>query len=128
MNIFTVHTRPWSADADAEATAVKEGFSWPAALLTFGWAFWHGMWLTALVVLAVEVGFGTLIVTIGLDPLSAAALDLGWSASIGFVANDLRRRSLARRGFVESAVIVAADRQTAEYRYFSTLVPPTAHT
>lgn len=123
MKFYTIHTRPWSAAADADAVTVTEGFSWPAALFTFAWALWHGLWLTALILLAVEVAFGALVVTTGLNPLGAAALDIGWSVAVGYLANDLRRRSLARRGFVEAAVVVAGDRAAAEYRYFASAVP-----
>ena len=118
MKVFTVHTRPRSAAADADAVTVKEGFCWPAALFSFAWALWHGMWLVGLLLLAVDVALGAAILAIGADPLSAAALGIGWSAAVGYLANDLRRRSLARRGFVESAVVAADDRASAEYRYF----------
>ncbi len=42
---------------------------------------------------------------------------VGFAAIVGFVANDLRRRRLERRRFTFAAVVSAAGREAAEWRF-----------
>ena len=57
----------------------------------------------------------------------------GWLAArlikghgLGLWGNDLRRAALARRGYVERAVVCARNREEAEQRYFDTAAPGAA--
>lgn len=118
MRVYTVHTDPASAAEDRDALFLREGFSWPAALFTVLWALWHGMWLTALGLLAAGLAIAVGAALIGLDPAGTAALQLGYAAIVGFSANDWRRRWLARKGRVFAGVVAAPDRASAEQRFF----------
>jgi hypothetical protein len=118
MRAYTVHLRRQGLDPDRDIVLVKEGFCWPALLFSVLWALWCRLWWVALGLLVVEValsGAGTLL---GLDPLSEAAISLGFAVIVGFVANDLKRWTLRRQGFAEAAVIIASDRDAAERRFY----------
>jgi hypothetical protein len=96
---------------------VKEGFSWPAFLLSFLWALAHRLWLAAAVIAAAHVVLSIAVLLLGADPVSEIALSLGLGLIVGFVANDLRRRKLARQGFAFAGVVVADDADLALRRY-----------
>lgn len=55
---------------------------------------------------------------LGFDPLSQAAVMLGYLVLVGYSANDWRRRALERSGLVEVGVVVGDRREAAERRYF----------
>jgi hypothetical protein len=118
MRIYTVHIDPLSAAADREAILVKEGFAWPAFLFSFAWALWHGMWWVALGLVALEVALGAAFQVLEVAPELELAIQIGAALIIGFVANDLRRMSLDRRGFAETAIVAGADQEAATQRYF----------
>ncbi len=117
MRVYTVHSPPRFADPDAEPQLVKEGFCWPAMYLTVLWAVWHRMWVAAAILFAAGAAIGFAIVALGPDPLSRAAVTLGFLVLVGFHANDWRRRALARRDYEEEGV-VAAPRAEAALRRF----------
>ena len=123
MRIYTVFTPSLieGIDAGADAEAVKEGFSWPAFLLSIFWALWHRLWLAALIYFAANLGLGGALARSGADPLSSAAASLGLAAIIGWTANDMRRAKLSRRGFAERAPVTAATGETAIRRYFEAM-------
>ena len=117
--IFTVHAPPEPWPRIEETVFVKEGFAWPAFLLTAIWAAWHGLWLAAIVFLAGGLAIGFLAAAFGLPEALEYALHGGWLLWIGFSANDWRRRKLARRGYALAGVVAAPDPIEAERRYFS---------
>jgi hypothetical protein len=122
VRFYTVHTRrgPWS-DSDLggqETVFVKEGFSWGAFLFSVIWALYHRLWLGALVIVAGSVLLALASELLHMSPLLDGALGLAWSLLIGFEAQDWRRRSLARRDFVEVAVVSGASIVDAERRFF----------
>ncbi len=123
MRIYTVHTRPWSAAPDDDAVLVKEGFAWPAFFFPILWAPWHRLWLVLLIMVAVVLAIAGLTEFVRPDPWTQTALQLGLQAVVGFFGNDWRRHSLARRGFVETAVVAGRNRLAAEHRYFSLVDP-----
>jgi len=118
MRVYTVHMRPGPEQRGGDAVLVKEGFCWPALFFSVLWALAHRMWIEALGFLVVTVAADAAGALLGLDRLSDAALALGIALVIGFVANDLRRRSLGRRGYVEAAIVAATDADAAVRRYF----------
>lgn len=122
VRFYTVHTRrgPWS-DSDLggqETVFVKDGFAWGAFFFTLIWALWHRMWLAALAILAGSLAIGALSDLLNVPQGVDAAIGLAWSALIGFEGNDWRRRALARRGFVEVAVVSGVSLADAERRFF----------
>jgi hypothetical protein len=123
MRVYTVHTRPLSAEPDRDAVLVKEGFCWPAFFFSVLWALGHRMWFTAIGFLLAVVGAEAAALFLGLDPVTDFALGLGVAAAIGYVANDCRRAALRRRGFVAAGIAAAAGTEAALRRWFD-LNPP----
>lgn len=117
MRLYTVHTRPWTADGDP--VLVKEGFCWPAAAFTALWALWHRMWLEALAILSVAAALGVGLAFVGIDVVSNLAIQTGFQALLGVIGNDLLRLALRRRGLVEEGVVAGERRDAAEFRYLS---------
>ena len=117
MRLYTVHFHHRIIGADRDLVLIKEGFSWPAFFFSFLWALWHRLWLAALIVFAASLALGSLMVFINLDQASQTAASLGLSAIVGFVANDLRRWELERRGFAPCGFVSAKDREAAEQRF-----------
>ena len=97
---------------------VKEGFCWPALLFLVLWALWCRLWWVAFGLLVIEVALSGAVALLGLDPLSEGAISVGFAAIVGFVANDLKRWTLRRQGFVEVAGVIADGRVAAERRFY----------
>ncbi len=117
MRHYTVHLRRHGPDADSDLVLIKEGFCWPAFFLGPLWALWHRLWLAALVLLVADLGLSGTALLLRLDGLSQGAVAVGFVAIVGFVANDLRRRRLERRHYALAAVVSAAGREAAEWRF-----------
>ncbi len=117
MRLYTVHLRRHGLDPELRLALVKEGFSWPAFLFSFAWALWHRMWLVASILAAASLVLGLAMALLGLDPVSEGAVSAGIAVVIGFVANDLRRWSMSRAGFVHVAVVGGEERDAAERRF-----------
>ncbi|HSE79773.1 MAG TPA: DUF2628 domain-containing protein [Alphaproteobacteria bacterium] len=117
--IFTVHAPPEPWPRIEETVFVKEGFAWPAFLLTAIWAAWHRLWLAAAIFLAGGLAIALAAIALELPEALEYALHGGWLLWIGFSANDWRRRKLARRGYAFADVVAAPDAIEAEHRYFS---------
>lgn len=122
MRTYTVHIprRPWSSTAAtvAAARAVKEGFSWPAFFLSFVWALWHRLWLAAGAIAAIEFAVGFAVDAVGFDPVTEGAVSLGLALILGWVANDLVRFGLERRGLAMGGVVLADTGEEAIGRFF----------
>lgn len=118
MRVYSVHFKPLSLTPDREAVLVKEGFSWPAFVLTLVWALWHGMWLTGILILVLGSAVQAAGALVGLDPWSQSVLGLGFGVIVGFGANDWRRSALARRGYGMEGWVAARDSESALRRYF----------
>ncbi len=117
MRLYTVHLRRHGPDADSDLVLIKEGFCWPAFFLGPLWVLWHRLWLAALVLLVAGVALSGTALLLRLDGLSQGAVSVGFAVIVGFVANDLRRRRLARRHFTLAAVVSGAGREAAEWRF-----------
>ena len=117
--IYTVHVRQWSASTDREAVFVREGFSWGAFFFSVLWALRYRMWLTAIFLFVVSVALSLASDLLQVDPITESALGVALALIIGWEANDWRRRSLARRGYVMAAVIAAETLLEAERRFFA---------
>jgi len=117
--IYTVHVRQWSASTDREAVFVREAFSWGAFFFSVLWALRYRMWLTAIFLFAVSVALSLASDLLQVDPITESALGVALALIIGWEANDWRRRSLARRGYVTAAVIAAENLLEAERRFFA---------
>jgi hypothetical protein len=114
MRIWTVHVLPSSPERpqpEARAVLLREGFSWPAFLVPVLWLAWHRLWLFALGYLVVAGA-----VVASLPDSAGFPVALALQYFVGVHARDLRRRALARRGYVEAAVIAERDEDGAMAR------------
>ncbi len=125
MRLYTAHLRAGEAAAAAnelvlvpELALVKEGFSWPAFLFTVVWALALRLWLVALAFLAASLVVSGLLDLLGFDLVARVAAGLAFQLLVGYLANDLRRWTLARRGWREVGPVAASDRLAAERRFF----------
>jgi hypothetical protein len=119
MRIYTIHEGPPEADGAPRLAAIKEGFCWPALLLTVLWALWHRLWLVAVLFLGAEAALSGLLALAGADALATAAFNGAVAAAVGLLANDLRRWTLTRRGYEEAAIVAAPDAEAALHRYLA---------
>lgn len=105
---------------------VKEGFSWPAFFAPLPWLLYQRLWLEAL---AWFVGMAALFALAGGTQEGQAGesglnvLVLLLNALLGFVANDLRRWALERRGRPLVAVVSGARFDDCERRFFESWLP-----
>ncbi len=105
MRVYTVHVRTPAERLNRDILLVKEGFSWPGFFFTVVWALWSRLWLPAAIFLAIEILWMLAVEWFELHPAIGSIISLGLAAAIGFVANDLRRSDLFRRGYAEVGVV-----------------------
>jgi hypothetical protein len=72
------------------------------------------LWLAAFAAV-----IGALGAVLGLNPVADAALSAGGALVVGAVANDLRRWTLARRGFSDEGVVVGDGEDSALRRFLA---------
>jgi hypothetical protein len=124
MKTYSVHAPPHDPD-DAERFAfVKDGVSWPALFVPVLWLLWHRMWLT-LVWYAVYVLALAWIGRLGGDGVATATAVLG-NILFALEANNMRRASLASRGWREIGAAHGSGLEEAEIRFFHALARPEA--
>ncbi len=123
MKIYSVQTLPWSAASDGDVVLVREGFNWFALIFGPFWALWHGMWRTAIALLAIGAVLGGLGALFAVTPDVMSVFQLLVQIGLGVWGNDLRRAALARRGYVERTVVCGRNRDEAEQRYFTGAAP-----
>jgi hypothetical protein len=113
MRVFTTHQR-----AAEPPMLVREAFSWAAFFFGFLYLAVHRAWLQAAFNLA-----AFLLVLALCRFLGDGVPLLGLAVLQGLCARDLRRWSLAQRGFVEGPVVAGRDRDQA----FGRLIDMGAH-
>lgn len=119
---FTVH-EPSGPTADrierAEALVfVREGFTWSAAFLTPFWLIANRLWLALLAYLVLVGLFEAGLWVAGASQQMAAWLLLAAHVLIGFEADDIRRWSLARKGFAMIGSVTGRSEDECERRFF----------
>ncbi|MFC1674129.1 DUF2628 domain-containing protein [Pseudomonadota bacterium] len=115
MSVYSVHIRESGNRPDM--ALVKDGFSWPAAVFGFVWAFVVGAWELGIALVIFQTAMGALIGLAFEDPAAQGVAQIGLAILIGLVANELRRLSLEWRGLREAGTVVADSRDSAERRY-----------
>jgi hypothetical protein len=109
MRVYTVHLPPTAEPApagEAGPLLVREGFSWGAFFFGPLWALAHRLWLVAVAWLVLVV----------LATLLSPWVGLGLQFLLASEARNLRRWTLARRGWREEGVVAAPDRARATQR------------
>jgi len=117
MRIYTLHQPSKSQDAATEVVPVKEGFCWPGFFFSVIWALWHRLWFWAIGFAVASIVLGLVLRSLGGNEFVQSTASLALALIIGWTANDLRRRKLAKQGFEERAVMVANNKETAIARY-----------
>ena len=117
MRIYTVHELPGAPLDGAGIVLVKEGFSFPAFLLSWVWLLFCRLWI------ALGLWIGLTAVTsflaeryLGVE--AAMLVSLALQLMLGFEANDIRRWTLARKGYREIGITAGASLEEAERRFF----------
>ena len=120
MTTFTVHEPP---PRKHEATAspvrfafVRDGFYFWAFLLGPVWMLYHRLWLVLLMYLAGTTGIQVALWGLGVSGLVKVTVALLIEVLVGFEAGTLRRWSLRR--WTNRGIVVAANRESAEHRFF----------
>ena len=117
MKAYTVHIRQHDKYRDNDIVLVEESFCWSAFILSFIWTLWHRMWWVAMGLASVSLIINGIIYVLGMDALAAGFIAIGMVVLYGFLANDLRRWSLAKVGFLESGVVLGDNQDKALARY-----------
>jgi hypothetical protein len=117
MKSYTVHLRQNNQASDNDIVLVEEGFCWSAFTLSLTWTLWHRMWWVALGLTSVSLINNGIIYVLGMDALATCFLGIGTAVLYGFLANDLRRWSLAKVGFLESGVVMGDNQDKALARF-----------
>jgi hypothetical protein len=116
MRAYTVHAPPDEAEPERFAF-VKDGFSWPALFVPILWVLWHRLWLALVWYLA------WLLTLAWVDRLAgegfATALAIVGAVWLAAEGNDIRRRSLASRGWRELGAAGGKNLEEAEVRFFA---------
>src|SRR6185312_16194249 len=121
MPVYTVHA-PVANGADLAATDkfvfVRDGFHFWAAVASVIWLLWHRLWLALIgwVVLTVAIDFG--MAALGTGRGAILFVDLLLAILMGFEAASLQRWTLSRRNWRQLDIVVAADAESAERRFF----------
>ena len=111
MRTYTVQRPPYPGSA----VLLPEGFSWGA--LVFGpiWFLWHGLWLSALLLLLVQMALSGAMDFFGV-PLAVAWMPSACvSVLVGFNARDWWRLMLDRQDFTFVGVVMSTSLEKAEW-------------
>jgi hypothetical protein len=120
MSSYTVH-QPLIAGAAADPhrfVFVRDGFSWPAFLLTPLWMLWHRLWLVLAIYLVLSAGIDIALRAVGAPLLMVVIVGLLLSLLAGLEAGTLRRFKLTRRRWRNIGVVTGDDLEDAERRFF----------
>ncbi|OKH87321.1 DUF2628 domain-containing protein [Thalassospira sp. TSL5-1] len=128
MKVYTVHINPGQADPIENAVLVREGFNFWAFLLTGLWALFHRQWLAFIGLLVVSGLVNLAIHLANGGPEMDFLLNIVVSIGFGLVANDLRRRKLAKQGWKMVEIIASHSEQDALHQYVHRAVKNTAIT
>lgn len=126
MAVYTVHippAAPGEVPSPERIVFLRDGFSTPAFLFGPLWLAWRRAWLAALLwagLLALVVGGGA---ASGLNAAAASVLQLALGLLLGFEGPRLVAWSLARKGYAESAIMVADRVDEAEEAFFANWRP-----
>lgn len=118
LKSYTVHVRPEGAHPYQDPVLVREGFSLFAAVVPLLWALLNRLWMLAL---------GLAVLSLVLEQLEEAAVltDIGSliiavtvSVLLGYLACDLKRALLRRKGYVTADIVVATNEMAARQRFY----------
>ncbi len=94
---------------------VKDGFCWPALLITMPWMLYRGLFIEAALYVLATGMLGAFSEQLG---PAAETLIVVIPIALGFLGNDIRRFALRRRGYRFRGAVSGRSRDEAEIRYF----------
>ncbi len=116
--IFTVHENAAIAEPADRAMLVREGFSVWAFTFTVIWLVMHRLWVEALAFMLL-LGMAVYAAkTYGIGEAGQGIVQLFLTVMLGFLAHDLERAALARRGYRMTGVVAAESELAAERRFY----------
>jgi hypothetical protein len=123
MRLFTVYWPQSSSSAAPgpaldETVFVRDGFHFWAFLLGPLWCLWRGLWLPALLVLALGAVLAGIGRALHLPAETQILAELVLALLVGLEAPNLRRFGLRRRGYVECGSVAARNLTDAEAIFF----------
>jgi hypothetical protein len=122
MRFWTVYEprHPASAGERVDNTLfIKDGFSWPGLFFALPWLLIQKLWLGTLIFVLIAVAAGLIGMFLPLEDSSGMLLALLASLFVGFEGNDMRRRKLHKKGFVQAGSVIAKTRIEAEEIFFA---------
>jgi Protein of unknown function (DUF2628) len=120
MAIYTVLAPRADGDGALDPMSVvfvKEGFCWPALFVAVPWLIFRRMWLVLVGYIVVAMVVSAAGSAVG--PLSAGVAIVILHFLFALEANELRRWTLARRGYSPIGILEAHGLEEAEIRYFA---------
>ena len=116
MRAYTVHAPADDSAAPEKFVFVKDGLSWPALFAPVLWILWHRLWLT----LVAYIIFVLVVAWTGRLLSNDAAFIVAILGSLLFAleANNIRRLSLANRGWSDLGASSGQNLDEAELRFF----------
>ncbi len=118
--IYTVHVNPEKPDPADRVELVREGFTVWAFLFHVFWLLYNRLWLATLGYMAILMCLMLFAEAFHISQISFGMLQLFMQVTLGFVAHDLRRSKLRRRGYVMESVVAAETELNAQRRYHDT--------
>ena len=122
MVTYTAHERNEGAsDVTSRADSIifiKDGFAWLALFIPILWLLFHRMWLVLLAFLVIVTGLQAVLAVAGLTEMIGGWVTFGVSLLFAFQANDLRRWTLARRGYSLAGLATGRNREECEMKFF----------
>ena len=121
MPVYTVHA-PTMGNAAVAPTEkfifVRDGFHFWAALLSVVWLTWHRLWLALVGWIVLMAAVDVAMVWLRVGSGTIFLVDVLLALLLGFEAASLERWTLARRNWRMFDIVVAADEEAAERRFF----------
>lgn len=125
MKTFTVHHPTGDANEIAakpeRVVFVPEAFSWPALIIPFFWLLFQRLWIVASIYFAIEVILAAVAVSWNVSTWAMFVLNGALHLFIGFEGNNLRRWTLARRGYQMIDIVNGKTKADCELAFFRRL-------
>lgn len=121
MPVYTVHAPTMGNSAVAmteKFTFVRDGFHFWAALLSVVWLAWHRLWLALVSWIVLMTAVGVAMAWLGAGSGMIFLVNVLFALLLGFEAASLERWTLSRRDWQLFDIVVAADEEAAERRFF----------
>lgn len=122
MPTFTVHAPPRESETGSNPDRfvfVRDGFHFWAFALAPLWMLRHRLWLVLALYLTLSGALAVALFAIGAPGPARWVIALLLGLLTGFEAASLRRWTYARRGWNTLGMVVAADDELAERRFFA---------